>query len=201
MSQTDLIQALISLLDSAEPLTSSALSERILEYGSKAVPYLIEALSHTRLSRSWRAANILAEIDDLRWFVPMVMAVRADNPLLGHAAANALAKRYPEYAIAPLVAALPFCHAIVQLRIIAILEELRATEAIPQLIELLASSDSTTMRTAILQALGTLGNKSLSNIARQYLDDPDPHVRKRARRCLAKFGELVTEANLLTWSF
>lgn len=186
--ENDLIQSLIDQLDSADPFVSNILSKRLLECGNAAVPYLIDALLYTRLPRSWRAANILAQIDDPRWFVPMVMAVRADNPLLGHAAANALAERYPKQAIAPLVAALPSCHNVVQLRIIAILQELHATEAVPQLIELLALTDSATMRAAILQALGTLGDKSLINIAQQYLDDPDPLVRKRARKCIAKLS-------------
>ena len=197
MSESNLIQSLIDQLDSADPFTSNLLSKRLLEYGSAAVPQLIEALLYTRLPRSWRAANILAQIDDPRWFVPMVMAVRAENPLLGHAAVNALAERYPKQAIAPLVAALPSCHSIVQLRIIAIMEELHATEAVLQLIELLALTDSAAMRAALLQALGTLGDKSLINIAQQYLDDPDPHVRRHARKCVAKLDAPRVDLNLL----
>ncbi len=96
-----------------------------------------------------------------------------------------------------MVAALPFCHAIVQLRIIAILEELHAIEAVPQLIELLALADSATMRATILQALSTLGDKSLISIARQYLEDTDPHVRKRARKCLTSFGVAVDDTGSL----
>jgi HEAT repeat protein len=197
MSETNLIRSLIDQLDSADPSASSLLSKRLLEYGSTAVPHLIEALLYTRLPRSWRAANILAQIDDPRWFVPMVMAVRAENPLLGHAAVNALAERYPKQAIAPLVAALPNCHSIVQLRIIAVLEELHATESVLQLIELLALTDSPTMRAAILQALGALGDKSMINIPQQYLDDPDPHVRKHARKCVAKLGAPLVDTGSL----
>jgi HEAT repeat protein len=191
------IRSLIDQLDSADPFAASALTRQLLAYGTLAVPELIDALSCTRLPRGWRAANILAHIDDIRWFVPMVMAVRAENPLLGHAAANALAKRYPHEAVAPLVAALPSCHAIVQLRIVAILEELKAVEAVPQLIELLALTDSATMRATILQALSTLGDKRLISIARQYLEDTDPHVRKRARKCLTSFGVSVDDTGTL----
>ncbi len=184
-------EALIAQLDSADPSTSSRLSKRLLSYGNEAVPYLIEALYHTRAPRSWRAANILAQIDDPRWLAPMLRAVRAENPLLGDAAAKALAARYGQEAALPLIAALPHCHSLVQLRIIALLEELGAAEAVPQLIERLALADSAILRAALLQALGKLGDPSLSSLARPYLEDSDPHVRKRARQCLIKWGALA----------
>lgn len=181
-------EALIAQLDSADPFTSSRLSKRLLSYGSEAVPSLIEALRHTRLPRSWRAANILAQIDDPRWFVPMLRAVRAENPLLGDAAAKALAARYRREAATPLIAALPHCHSLVQLRIIGILEQLGATESVPQLIEMLARADSAILRAALLQALGKLGDPSLISLACLYLEDSDPHVRERARQCLMRWG-------------
>jgi HEAT repeat protein len=77
------------------------------------------------------------------------------------------------------------------------MEELHATESVLQLIELLALTDSATMRAALLQALGTLGDKSLINIAQQYLDDPDPHVRRHARKCVAKLDAPHVDLNLL----
>ena len=71
------------------------------------------------------------------------------------------------------------------------LSSLRATSALPALIEHLSDS-STEVRSAVVKALGILGNKSTIAILKAHLKrDPDRVVRKQASRAIRKIKERI----------
>jgi len=123
--------------------------------------------------------------DEPQRFDLLTVALASRNPLVGANAAEAL-EAYSEAAIGPLLQAIDAAHILVQLRIIRALDTIGSPQAVPPLVALLKTTECIPMRYTIIEALGNLGNPSLADLLRGYLDDADHHVREKTQAALEK---------------
>lgn len=159
----------------------------LLAAGSHAVEPLITAMKTGTKRQCYEAAHILAQIDDERWVVPMQEALTSPNVLLAEAAAIAL-ERYGQRSIEGYLRALPNSHPIVQLRIVSALERIGDRRAVIPLIALLSVAASPSLRCAIIQALGILGDSQAAALIRSFENDADHHVRERVAIALQRLA-------------
>jgi HEAT repeat protein len=181
-------EQLIAELDDDDPLVSSMAESKLAESGTAALDALISALGDETHPRCWKAAKILHSQHDPRLIKPLQTALISPNVMLGSIAAKALEK-YGTAAADGMISALPQTTTFVQITIVGILEKLQALEAVPQLLDILRTTDSSTLRYTTIRALGVLAapqNQEVIDLLQTFQDDPDHHVRKRTNEALAK---------------
>ena len=180
---------LITALDGDAPERRAAQTQ-LVTVGEPAVAPLIEALETEEGHRAWAAAEVLGLLHDRRAFEPLLRAVRSTNPLVGGMAVKALLL-YEDQDIVPLlVEALPSAHIITQQTIIVSLQKIPDGRAVAMLVDLLGQIESPTMRCAIIQTLGALGDAQAVPAIRAFQDDPDHHIREWAAVALKQLDAL-----------
>ncbi len=160
---------------------------RLLAQGSGVIEPLMAAMRSEVEPKSWRAAEVLAVLGDERCLDLMRRGLESTNPMLGLAAVQFMQQRGAS-TIDLLCRALPACLPIVQVRVIALLEQLHAQQAVEPLLTLLHKAESGTLRYTIIQCLGVLGDPQAIRLISTFRDDPDHHVRQRVTVALERLG-------------
>jgi HEAT repeat protein len=192
MSQADEITRLIAALD-REPERRAQAQARLIQLGSAVVEPLVAVVCAQEGRRAWTAAEVLGELADQRAWPVLVDALRSANPMLGVSAAKALMK-YPGADVLPcFVAALPQAHVMAQQTIILALQRLGDRRAVTLLIDQLRQAESPTIRTALVQTLGKLGDPRAIPALRAALHDENHHVREWAAEALKWLGDPAAE--------
>src|SRR5258707_3183519 len=139
MTTPPTVDKLITALDSSDVEVREAAKTALRKMGPDAVEPLI-ATMQTKTSRAcWEAARVLSLIDDPRWIAPMEAALTSCAPLLGQVAVAALEPL--GYVVAQaMIDALPRSHKVVQLQILAALEQICSREAVPAIVEVLRTA-------------------------------------------------------------
>ncbi len=177
MSSRDVVCQLIASLDGNPDQRAKAQVE-LIQMGHAIVEPLVVVVKAEEGRKAWAAAEVLGELTDKRAWSALVAALRSKNPMLGVAAAKALLKYTDKDALPPLVDALPYAAIMAQQTIIKALQLLGDSRAVPCLVEQLGQAVSPVIRTALVQALGKLGDPSAIPAIRACLDDEDHHVRE-----------------------
>jgi HEAT repeat protein len=164
---------------------------RLRTAGPAAVEPLIAVLQSDDSRPAWSAAQVLGDLGDARALPALIAAIRSPNALLGSAAAKAALKLPDPLALSQVIAALPAAPLMTQQSIVLALQQLGDSRAVEKLVELLAATSPPIMRTAIIKALGDLGDAALLPVIRPYLDDADHHVRDWAAEVVQRFERQV----------
>lgn len=180
----DQLKEWIALLDYPDPVAVEDATQALIQAGESAIPALLEAMIREDQPRCWRAALIVARYDREKWLPAMRKALVSQNPLLGQAAANTLG-RYGNEFLEDMLEALPHAHPIVQLKLVADLEQIGDQRAVPMVMHVLENAQSPLMRCAAIQTLGALGDARASELVHRFANDPDYHVRKRVQKALS----------------
>lgn len=148
--------------------------------GAEGVSMLRQALRCSDKAIGLCVARTLAEMDIPEHFEIMVETLGSPNLLIAELAARKL-EMYGEQAVAPLLAALPDCHAFVQVGIVATLERIGSRNAVEPLMAVLRKTEYSTLQHMIIQALGSLGDPIALDLVRSFSDNPDYYVRERTQ--------------------
>lgn len=159
-----------------------------------AIPDLVEQLDRPDRPVFTGAVLALAEMDAFDAMLPRLLNLLRGDDEPGRRNAEWALGRFPREKVAPVLRALlregqgvPQAHAL------RVLEEVRAAEALPEILPCL-DSPSRIVRAAAVKAVGMLGGRSASDRLRTLLKDEDPGVRALAAGAL---GDLeVREAAL-----
>ncbi len=187
VSMNSEIQALISGLSHPDSGIRQAACQQFADCGPETIGLLADAMLDPDPHASLAAARAIAEIDTPYRFELMARALASRNPLVGDLAVKVL-ESYGELAVGALVAALPDCHPLVQLRVVGVLERIGSRTVVAPLMELLASARHAALRYTIIQALGVIGDPAAVDLIRQFHDDPDYHVRERVEVALSRLN-------------
>ncbi|GAB4545798.1 MAG: HEAT repeat domain-containing protein [Anaerolineae bacterium] len=174
----------IALLDHPDPVAVEDATQALLEVGEAAIPALLAAMRREDQPRCWRAALIVVRYDREKWLAAMRKALTSTNPLLGQTAANILTQYGTEF-LEDMLEALPHTHPIVQLKLVAVLEQIGDRRAVPLVMNILETTRSPLMRCAAIQTLGALGDARARELIHRFAEDPDHHVRKRVQKALS----------------
>lgn len=187
MWDAEAVQALIAALDEETDVRHAA-QARLAAGGDAVVDALIAALAVENGRIAWAAAEVLGQLTPARAFPPLVAALYSKNLLLAGMALNALLK-YPEPDVLPYLAeALPRVHIMTQQNIVVALRQLGDRRAAPLLIAQLPGVSSPTIRCAMIQTLGWLGDRAAIPAIRACEDDSNHHVREWAAVALAELS-------------
>ncbi len=188
MTEPDQIALLIAALE-GEPDQRAQAQARLIELGSLVVEPLMAVVGAQEGRKAWTAAEVLGELADQRAWPVLVDALRSANPMLGVSATKALMKYPGADVLPPLVAALPYAHVMAQQTIILTLQRLGDRRAVTLLIDQLSQTPSPTIRTALVQTLGKLGDLRAIPALRACLDDENHHVREWSAQALKWLGD------------
>lgn len=149
---------------------------------------LADAVRGADAKLSYAAVKVLASFDDSQRFQLMADGLHAANPMTGSVAAKTL-EIYGEEAVETLLDALPECHTLVQPTVVAALGRIGSPRAVAPLIKLMQSTEYTSLKYGIIEALGTIGDPVSIEVIHQMLDDANHHVRERAEIALARIEQ------------
>ena len=136
-------------------------------------------------SRSLAAFEVAQAAAEPHRFDLLVTALDSRNQLVGMKAAEAL-ESYGKAAVGPLLRAIDEARILVKERIVRALGVIGSPQAVAALVDLLHTTGEVSMRYTIIEALGNLGDSSLVELLRPYLDDGDHHVREKTQIALEK---------------
>lgn len=162
---------------------------RLLALGEAAVEPLLHALQTETGPCSWAAAELLGKLGDRRAVPALVEATRSPSLVLSNVAVQSLLRFNDPELIPHLLGVLPDAKMMTQQSIVLGLQRLGDRRVVPTLLELLPGAESPTLRLAILQTLGKLGDPSAIPAVRALAQDPDHHVREWVPVILEQLGD------------
>ena len=165
----------------------AAMQTKLLTGGASALACLKEILCLRDAAVSHAAFQVIEYYAEPDRFELLVHTLHARNPIVGAMAVERL-EQYGEQAVGRLCDALPACHALVQLRVIAALECIGSRQAVPCLMDLLGTAASGSLRYTAIQALGVIGDPVAIDLIRSFADDEDHHVRDRVKIALERLN-------------
>jgi HEAT repeat protein len=187
MTQKEEIQALIDALDAGLENRRKAQSA-LLAMGDVVVEPLIAVVSAGEGQKGWAAAEILGRLADPRAFPVLVSALQSQNPMLAGMAVKALLNYKKRNIIPFLLSAFPTVQTLTKQNILLALQTLNDTRVVPFLTQYLNQSESPSIKTAIIQTLGKLGDPAAIPAIRQHLNDRDPHIRQWAAAAIQQLS-------------
>jgi HEAT repeat protein len=192
MTPSDEIARLIAALEGDSDPRALA-QARLIQLGGAVVEPLMAVVCAQEGRKAWAAAEVLGELADPRAWPVLVDALSSANPMLGVSATKALLRYTGADVLPDFVAALPQAHVIVQQTIILALQRLGDRRAVTLLIDQLSQTESSTIRTALVQTLGKLGDPRAIPALRACLDDENHHVREWSAEALKWLGDPAAE--------
>ena len=184
-----MVAILIENLRNSESAVRQQAETELEAMGSVVIDSLVVAMRSDDLGQAWRAARLLARIDDPRRLDYMLPALILSNSLVGQVALKVVIASLPAEQIGPcLVDYLPRCHPLVQVHVVLALGNLHHTEAIPALMQLLAATESAEVRYTVIEALGLLNAAQSVELIRSFQHNHNHHVRERVQIALTRLG-------------
>lgn len=182
MEQKVKIQALIDRLADGDSTIRNEARNELVEIGSDAVGALVEVMTTQSGRPSWEAAKALANINDSRCLPIMERMLVEGNVIIAQTAVTALINYQPNDLVGLFNRALANTHQVVKLKIIESLGELNQQIDPQPLMEILASTDSASIRYTIIDTLLKQNIRGDYGLVVSFADDPDRHVQKRVQR-------------------
>jgi HEAT repeat protein len=180
------MQDLINALDSVDYDVRQKAKRALLELDSETVAQpLIEAVYSNTQRMCWEAVSLLTQLREGRAIPAFGDALRSKNPMLAQVAARSLVT-FGTCSVPVLVEALEDTANMTRVQIVKALEEIGSDVAVPALLWLLESTDSSVVRYATIGALGVLGDETVIPFIKRYAADPDHHVREHVDMALRK---------------
>lgn len=176
---------LLAALGSPILAEQQAAKVALLEAGELAIDWLTQAVQTQNSPTKWTAAGVLAEIKHPRSFSLMNDWLHGSDALLADIAVGGI-QAYGQEGVAALIDALPHAHIITQIKIVGVLETSGDLRAVEPLTEILLSTESSTLRHTVIQALGVLGDTRSIDVIRRFENDPEHHTRTRVQRALQR---------------
>ena len=177
MTEWDQMMSLIDAL-AGEPAERARARAQLLQMGAKAVEPLVQTMLSQNGRQAQAAAEMLGEFAEPGALDPLFTALCSPNPLLGWAALKSILRYPADETLIRLVEALPDAHLMVQQSMVLAMQELQDRRAVPALIRQLNEVESPTMRYAIIQTLGVLGDPQAIPAILAHENDADHHVRE-----------------------
>ena len=176
---------LIDMLKSTDRVARREAEAALEAMGSEAIESLAVAMRSDDPGQAWRAARLLAKIEDPRRTFYMEQALASTNGLVGQVAVKAIVgtlspSQAGDILTKNLLTSAPF----VQLHMVGALSVLGHREAIGNLVVLLETSVSAEVRYCTIEVLGLLHATQAVDLIRSFADDPNHHVRERVQTAL-----------------
>ena len=176
---------LIDMLKSTDRVARREAEAALEAMGSEAIESLAVAMRSDDPGQAWRAARLLAKIEDPRRTFYMEQALASTNGLVGQVAVKAIVDTLsPSQAGDILTKNLLTSAPIVQIHMVAALSLLGHREAIGNLVVLLETSVAAEVRYSTIEALGLLHATQAADVIRSFADDGNHHVRERVQTAL-----------------
>jgi HEAT repeat protein len=176
------INELLQALNSDETSKNLQARRGLLALGSQVIPHLVGLMQQTQNDRlSWRAAVILAELNDPGTQSVFLEALDSPHPIVRQVAAQALGKFHDTRVVPQLLNHLHDPFSIAQMWVIESLGELGDSRAVEPLVALLSETDSDTIQQSILRALGRIGDRVALSALVPFFNSPSRHVRSRSQ--------------------
>ncbi len=154
----------------------------IIACGPAAIPGLTRAARQSHSDRDlWRILVTLGEIGDREAVPTMISYLKSPNTAIGAVAAQFLAQVRDARAVQPMLDLLLETTPLTPIWVIDGLGKLGDWRAVEPLISLLNYTESALHRYTAIEALGRLGDIRALDSIRRHAEDPDHHVRDRAR--------------------
>ncbi|MBK8905420.1 MAG: HEAT repeat domain-containing protein [Anaerolineaceae bacterium] len=166
------------------------------EIGPMAIPILLTMLESGTDTVRHRAAKALGEIGDTVAVPVLITALNDKDWFLRSAAAEALGKIGDTTALFPLIHGLRFTESYERNSIVSALWEIK-DEALPILIAALRDSDWH-VRSSAAEALGEVGDATVTSALVTTLGDSDKFVRSSAAEALGKIRDVAAVSPLIT---
>lgn len=173
----------INDLDSTDYEVRIEARQALIDCADDIVDVLIAVMMEERGRQSWEAGIILSERHELRAVPAMIRLLTSKHPTLGQVAAEALGQ-YGCRFIDELLKALPECTPLTQIAIVKTLGKLGDQCAVTPLINLLITSESSTIIHITIKTLADLCDPSALPAISGFQDHPDHHVRKSAANAI-----------------
>lgn len=180
------ILTLIEQLDHSDAKHRAEATRRIIAMGEAALPALEMTIFQMEGRKSWESLDLVYQIAGEKALPILERALELDHPLIGHKAARILEEDASPMAVQILLAVVNHANPMNQTRIITALEHLHAVNAIPQLIDLLRTTELPTLRYQLIETLVTLNATESLELIRSFKDDPNHHVRERVELAIEK---------------
>ncbi|MCI0710064.1 MAG: HEAT repeat domain-containing protein [Chloroflexi bacterium] len=180
------MQDLINALDNVDYDVRQKAKRALLELDKETVAQpLIEAVYSNTQRMCWEAVSLLTQLRESRAIPAFGDVLRSKNPMLAQVAARSLVT-FGTCSVPVLVEALEDTANMTRVQIVKALEEIGGHMAVPTLLRLLESTDSSVVRYTTIAALGVLGDERIIPHIERYADDPDHHVQERVEMVLRK---------------
>lgn len=177
---------LIDALDSMDYEVRLKAKRALLEFDREmVVDALIEATYSQTLRKCWEAVSLLTRMREDRAIPAFGDALSSKNPMLSQVAARSLVT-FGSCSVSVLVEALEDAANMTRVQIVKALEEIGDAIAVPALLRLLKTTDSSVVRYTTISALSVLGDEDIVPHIETFADDPDHHVRERVDMALRK---------------
>lgn len=177
---------LINALDSVDYEVRQKAKRALLELDRETITQpLIEAVYSNTQRMCWEAVSLLTQLREGRAIPAFGDALRSKNAMLAQVAARSLVT-FGTRSVPVLVEALEDTANMTRVQIVKALEEIGGPMAVPALLRLLESTDSSVVRYTTIDALSVLGDASIIPHIERYAGDPDHHVRERVEMALRK---------------
>jgi len=180
---------LIDILKSTDTSTRQQAEVALEAMGANAIESLAQAMHSDDLGQAWRAARLMAKIDDPRRVTYMTEALTSTNGLVGQVAVKVIvAILPPDAAGACLTGHLLDSHPIVQVHMIAALITMHYQAAVEPMMRLLTITESSEVRYTAIEGLGMLNAFQAVDLIRSFEHDGNHHVRERSEAALQRLG-------------
>lgn len=184
------LDPLIADLNSQNSSTRMRAREALVKLGGKAVNALLLALQSDQIRQSADAALALGDIGDKQALKPLLNLRTHPHVLLRINSAQALGKlgysQIEDYLVEWLETETEI---LVQIELIYSLVKIGDEKVVPSLVNILTKTESNTLRYLIIRLLGDLGDPTMREVIRPYLNDPDHHVREHTSAALQKLEQ------------
>jgi HEAT repeat protein len=182
------IQELIDLLESRNLSQHLAAKEQLIVLGEVVVDPLVEVVKSGTGKKCWIAAKILGNIGGDKAVNALLEALHSPNNLLRQTAVEMLGEMGNPKAVLPLIALLKDDVVPVRLWAAESLGRLGDLQALIPLRTLLHETESASVRTSVIRALGKLGDPSIIPDIQNYCTDENHHVRAEVTLTLARLN-------------
>jgi len=191
MTHKEVRSELIQNLWHSNPEVRDQSRDALIAMGQEIVDDLAQVMLGINSSRARDVMEVLARIKDPRSLEALRCALLSKNAIIGQAAVEALVRFDQNIAVNQFINALNQVNILVQISIIQAFAQLANRRAIQPLLDLLATTQSPTLRYLIIDTLGKLPEKRIMPIITRYLYDEDYQVRKHARMTLHQILTIV----------
>lgn len=184
------------MMQMMQPLSMEKLTVTITDFTQMEalIPLLDSGVLDTR--ETIQQVRLLATCQQPFVLAAMKRWVLSPNPLIGQVAVDYVAGHDSDPA-QYLMECLPDSTYMVRISIVQALGELKSTSAVPTLLDLLEAPNQrgSTLRLTVIKALGKIGDPTIVDRIRPYLNDDDAHVRQNVAATLAILEATSQESN------